>query len=81
MDSESEIKKVDSKGRIILPRDWLKSVLGSNKEVIIIKTEGFLKIFPKKHKKMSEFFDSVEFGNEIMKKIEDWTEIEREIYN
>ena len=79
MEQQSEIRKVDSQGRIVLPLDWRESDLKSNKEVIVIKCKGYLKILPKKKENMSDFFDSVEFEDDILENIEDWTEIEKKI--
>jgi len=79
MEEQTEIRKVDSQGRIVLPLDWRESDLKSSKEVIIIKYDGYLKILPKKKKNMSEFFDSVEFEDYILENLEDWTEIEGKI--
>ncbi|MHA1611762.1 MAG: AbrB/MazE/SpoVT family DNA-binding domain-containing protein [Promethearchaeota archaeon] len=79
MEEQSEIRKVDSQGRIVLPLDWRESDLKSSKEVIVIKYKGYLKILPKKKKNMSDFFDSVEFEDDILENLDDWTGIEKKI--
>ncbi len=74
MEENIEIKKVDPQGRIVLPLDWREYALKETNEVIIIKENEYLKIIPKKKGNMSEFFDSLEFGEDIIEKLEDWTE-------
>ncbi len=39
----TEIKKVDSQGRIVLPRNWRDKELKDGDEVIIMEEEGILK--------------------------------------
>ena len=73
MVEESEIRKVDSQGRIVLPLDWRESDLKSCKEVIIIKNKDFLKIIPRKKEPMSNFFDNVVFEENILENPEDWS--------
>ena len=72
-----EIKKVDDQGRFVLPSDWRAVELKDNREVFVIKGEGYLKIVPKKKIDLTKFFDSVDLGVEI----EDWGDFERGFYN
>ncbi len=78
MKLNTEIKKVDSQGRVVLPRDWREKELKDGNEVIIIKEKGLLKIIPKKKIDLTQFFDSLDFGDEFFEKLEDWTEFEKE---
>jgi bifunctional DNA-binding transcriptional regulator/antitoxin component of YhaV-PrlF toxin-antitoxin module len=80
MEEQSEIRKVDSQGRIVLPLEWRESDLKPSNEVIIIKYKGYLKILPRRKGKLSEFFDKIEFEDEVMQNLEDWTETEKKIY-
>ena len=48
MKINTEIRKVDSQGRIVLPLKWREKELKTGDEVIIIEDEGILKIIPKK---------------------------------
>lgn len=81
MKLNTEIKKVDSQGRIVLPRDWREKELKDGNEVIIIKEKGLLKIIPKKKIDLTQFFDSLDLGEDIVEKLEDWTEFENEFLN
>ena len=81
MKSNTEIKKVDSQGRIVLPRDWRERELKDVNEVIVIEEKGSLRIIPKKKIDLTQFFDSLELDDELLKKLEDWTEFEREFAN
>jgi len=36
-----------------------------------------LKIIPKKKIELAQFFDTLDFGEEILEKLEDWTEFEK----
>ncbi len=48
MKSNTEIRKVDPQGRVVLPKDWRERELKDIDEVIIIEEKGILKIIPKK---------------------------------
>ncbi len=52
-----EIKKVDSQGRIVLPKEWRERWGG---EVILIEFEDRIEILPKRKPKLSQFFDIIE---------------------
>ena len=80
MKQETEIKKVDSQGRIVLPRDWREKVLGDEKEVIIIKDGDFLKIIPKKKGDLTKFFDTLDLGAEFIEDLADWNEFEKKMW-
>ena len=77
MKLNTEIKKVDSQGRIVLPRDWRERELKDGNEVIIIEEKGVLKIIPKKKIDLTQFFDSLEISEELLEKLEDWSEFEK----
>jgi bifunctional DNA-binding transcriptional regulator/antitoxin component of YhaV-PrlF toxin-antitoxin module len=78
---KTEIRKVDSQGRIVLPYEWRQKELKTNQEVIIIEEEGVLKIIPKKKIELKKFIDSVEFDEELIKKLDDWSEFEKALLN
>ncbi|MHA1285009.1 MAG: AbrB/MazE/SpoVT family DNA-binding domain-containing protein [Promethearchaeota archaeon] len=75
---KTDIKKVDSQGRITLPYEWRKRELKDTNEVIIIEDEesNSLKIIPKKKIDLTQFFDSIEIDDDLIDKLEDWTEFE-----
>ncbi len=52
-----EVKKVDSQGRIVLPKEW-RERWGS--EVLLIEFEDRIEILPKRKPKLSQFFDIIE---------------------
>ncbi len=72
----TEIKKVDSQGRIVLPRNWREKELKDGDEVIIIEEEGILKIIPKKKIDLTQFFDKLEYDDILVDKLENWSEFE-----
>ena len=72
----SEIKKVDSQGRIVLPRKWREKELKDEDEVIIIEDEGILRIIPKKKIDLTQFFDTIELDDNLFNKLENWSEFE-----
>ncbi len=81
MGEKSEIREVDSQGRIVLPLDWRESDLQPSNEVIIIKNKGYLKVVPMRKGNMSAFFDRVEFEDDVMDKLdEDWATIEKKLF-
>ena len=59
----TEIKKVDSQGRIVLPRNWREKELKDGDEVIIMEEEGILKIIPRKKIDLTQFFDKLEYDD------------------
>jgi len=79
MKQKTEIKKVDSQGRIVLPRDWREKVLGEENEVIKIKEGDFLKIIQKKKGDLTKFFDKLDLGVEFIEDLADWNEFEKKI--
>jgi len=77
----TEIRKVDSQGRIVLPLKWREKELKNEDEVIIIEDEGILKIIPKKKVDLTKFFDSLEFDDDLTDKLEDWSNFENYLLN
>ncbi|MBN1801851.1 MAG: AbrB/MazE/SpoVT family DNA-binding domain-containing protein [Candidatus Lokiarchaeota archaeon] len=77
----TEIRKVDSQGRIVLPLNWREKELKNVDEVIIVEEGGILKIIPKKNFELAKFFDSIQYDNDLVEKLEDWSEFERFILN
>ncbi|CAD55667.1 Regulators of stationary/sporulation gene expression [Pyrococcus abyssi GE5] len=77
-----EVKRIDSQGRIVLPKEWRKK-WGS--EVILIELDDRIEILPRKKPKLSEFFDIIEvedIGEDIEKDLlkelgEDINEVHR----
>jgi len=72
-----EIRKVDSRGRLILPADWRESEIVGTREVYIIKRKGSLKILPKRKVDLTAFFDKIDLGVEA---IGNWGEFEKKFY-
>jgi len=72
----TEIKKVDSQGRIVLPRNWREKELKNGDEVIIMEEEGILKIIAKKKVDLTQFFDKLEYDDILVDKLENWSEFE-----
>ena len=71
-----EVRKIDSQGRIMLPNDWRSEEIQGEKEVYVMKREGYLKIIPKKRGNQTELFDSIDLGVEA---IDDWDEFEKTV--
>ncbi len=77
----TEIRKVDSQGRIVLPLKWREKELKNGDEVIILEDEGILKIIPKKKIDLTKFFDSLEFDEDLIDKLEEWSDFENYLLN
>jgi len=77
MPVEVEIRKVDSRGRLILPADWRESEIAGAREVYVIKRRGSLKILPKRKVDLTAFFDKIDLGVEA---IGSWSEFEKKFY-
>lgn len=65
MEPSVEIKKVDARGRLVLPVDWRKAEIGESRELYIIKRKGYLKIVPKRRVDLTEYFDKVDLNVKI----------------
>ncbi|MDV3103458.1 AbrB/MazE/SpoVT family DNA-binding domain-containing protein [Thermococcus waiotapuensis] len=52
-----EVKRIDSQGRIVIPRSWREKW---GNEVIIVELEDRLEILPRKKPNLSKFFDILE---------------------
>ena len=77
---QAEIKKVDAQGRIVLPADWRETDLKDNNEVLLIREKGYLKIIPRTHIDITEFFDSVDLGEEFIGVADNWSEAEKVLH-
>ena len=75
----TKIRKVDSQGRIILPHKWREKELKDNDEVIIIEENGILKIIPKKKIDLTQFFDTLEYDEDLVDKLENWSDFEKAV--
>ena len=79
MKSNTEIRKVDSQGRIVLPHKWREKELKEGDEVLIIEEQGILKIIPKKKVDLTQFFDSLEYENALIEKLDNWADFENSL--
>ena len=70
-----EVRKLDSRGRLVLPADWREAELNEGKELYIIKRKGYLKIIPKRRVDLTSNFDKVDLGAEA---IGDWKRFEKD---
>jgi len=77
--SNTEIRKVDSQGRIVLPHKWREKELKEGNEVLIIEEHGILKIIPKKKVDLTQFFDSLEYENDLIEKLDNWADFENSL--
>lgn len=69
-------KSVDPEGRLLLPKEWREK---HGKDVIVVETDDYLKIVPRKRKKLTEFFDSVKA--DIKSDLSDWHAVKKELYS
>lgn len=68
-------KNIDPEGRLLLPKGWRER---HGKEVVIIETEDYIKIVPRKRKKLTEFFDSAKAD---VSSLSDWHSVKKELYS
>ncbi|MBI2076136.1 MAG: AbrB/MazE/SpoVT family DNA-binding domain-containing protein [Candidatus Aenigmarchaeota archaeon] len=69
-------KQLDPEGRLLLPKEWREK---HGKKVLIVETDEYLKIVPKKARKLTDFFDSVEV--DIKSDLTDWHAVKKELYS
>ena len=68
-------KHLDPEGRLLLPKEWRER---HGKKVVIIEDDDYLKIVPKKRKKLTEFIGSVKV--DIKSDWSDWHAVKKELY-
>jgi DNA-binding transcriptional regulator/RsmH inhibitor MraZ len=56
---EVEVKRVDSQGRVSLPPDWRRDMLGETPEVYVLRDGENLVLKPKRRPDLTAHFDSV----------------------
>lgn len=71
-----EARKLDEHGRFVIPSDWRKKELNEEREIFVIKREGYLKVIPKKQVDLTAFFDRADIGVNL----DDWQEFEKTFY-
>jgi len=76
---KTELRKVDSQGRIVLPQYWREKELKDSDEVIIMEEKGILKIIPQKKIDLTQFFDTLEYDDDLVDKLENWSEFEKSL--
>lgn len=74
-----EERRIDAQGRISLPVDWRRDVLGDADGVIIIRRGEELVVRPKRSRRPSEFFDTIEV--DLESDLSDWHAVKRELLN
>jgi len=57
-----EIKKMDARGRLVLPVDWRAVEIGESRELYLIKRKGYLKVVSKRRVYLTEYFDKVDLN-------------------
>lgn len=73
---EVEIKSVDNKGRILLPKDWRDRYLKGRKAIIVCKGD-LVEIRPFKKCDLTKYFDKVEV--DLKSDLSDWHKVRKEI--
>jgi AbrB family looped-hinge helix DNA binding protein len=72
-----EERHVDSQGRVSLPADWRRENLDETGNVLLFKRGEEIVIRPKRTRKLSEFFDSVEV--DLSSDLSNWHSVKREL--
>ena len=73
---EVEIKSVDNRGRILLPKDWRDRYLKGKKAIILYKGE-VVEIRPFKKSDLTKYFDKVEAN--LKSDLSDWHKVRKEL--
>jgi bifunctional DNA-binding transcriptional regulator/antitoxin component of YhaV-PrlF toxin-antitoxin module len=72
-----EERRVDSRGRVSLPLEWMRMHLDGERDVVIVNVGEELRIRAKRSLRLSEFFDSVDV--ELGSDLSDWYQVKREL--
>ena len=62
-----------------LPHKWREKELKDADEVIIIEENGILRIIPKKKIDLTQFFDTLEFDDDLIDQLENWSDFEKAV--
>ena len=54
-----EVRRIDSQGRLSLPAEWRREVLGGSDEVYVIQEGESLVVKPRREPDLTKHFDSV----------------------
>jgi bifunctional DNA-binding transcriptional regulator/antitoxin component of YhaV-PrlF toxin-antitoxin module len=71
---EAEVKGVDKRGRIVLPKAWREKYLKGEKGLILAK-DGTLEIKPFTAADLSEFFDKLDV--DVKADLYDWHKVRK----
>ena len=63
----------------MVPHKWREKELKDADEVIIIEENGILRIIPKKKIDLTQFFDTLEFDDALIDKLENWSDFEKAV--
>lgn len=69
-------KRLDPEGRLLLPKKWREK---HGKNVVIVETDEYLKIVPKKKGNLTDIIDKVQI--EIKSDLSDWHAVKKELYS
>mgnify|MGYP006295554625 CR=1 FL=1 len=69
------VKKMDDKGRIVVPKKWRKKHPG--KEYVLEIEEDEVKIYPLKKESLTKHIDSIEI--DLESDLSDWHKIRKEL--
>ena len=64
----------------MVPHKWREKELKDADEVIIIEENGILRIIPKKKIDLTQFFDTLEFDDDLIDKLENWSDFEKAVH-
>jgi len=59
-----KVRRLDPQGRLLIPSDWRREVLGGSSEVVIMKSKDHIKVKPLAKGSLTEFSDTVEVDAE-----------------
>ena len=71
-----EIKSVDNRGRILLPKNWRDRYLKGKKAIIVYKGD-VVEIRPFKKSDLTKYFDKVEV--DLKSDLSDWHKVRKEL--
>ena len=58
--TDVKVRRLDPQGRLLIPSDWRREVLGGSNEVVIMRFKDHIKVKPLARRSLTEFFDMVE---------------------
>jgi bifunctional DNA-binding transcriptional regulator/antitoxin component of YhaV-PrlF toxin-antitoxin module len=75
--SQTEIKEIDERGRVVIPIDWRKGKLKGKKVVLKRSSDESIEILPYDKFDLTRYFDTIDV--DLKSSLTDWHSLKKEL--